>query len=203
MLQLGQALDEQADIKRLHRAQTSNLRRLASKGYLPWHQKKLENLTYVDPDLSSESWAKFVTSHGERGFSSSFGFRKERKLLKKMMREQRRRDAEVCGWIPLVRDGVKNWNLLVERIVSGLTLACGYNVTMPAAISKIKADLREQCQKQMLQKVAKANAGSAASAAYKALKPKIHLKTDYSRILSGESPGERDAANTWSPSPAP
>jgi hypothetical protein len=89
------------------------------------------------------------------GFSSVMSVNKETKLLQLLMDEQKRRDAAVCGWIPLVRNGLKQWNVLVERITTGLTLACGHNVTIPAAISKLKGDLKVHCQKQMLAKVAK------------------------------------------------
>ena len=79
--------------------------------------------------------------------------KKENELLKLMMEEQKRRDAEVTEWIPLVREGIAEWNLLVEKIGTGLTLACGYNVTLKAAVCQLKKDLKENCSKQMLAKV--------------------------------------------------
>ena len=78
---------------------------------------------------------------------------KEKELLMLMIAEQKSRDAEVTEWIPLVREGLDEWNLLIEKIGSALPLACGYNVTLKSAVGLLKADLKEECKKQMLAKV--------------------------------------------------
>ena len=169
------------------------LRQIARKGYLRWHRDPLECLSYIDPRPNSISHQAWLNTDGDKGWSSGFGGRrawkaKEKRLLDLMLAEQKKRDKTVSGWIPLVKDAIANFNALLDRIGQAMPLTCGYNVSLPYAISKLKVDLRENCRKQMLAKVVKANAGSAAMGAYKALKPKVHVETDYSRILQGESP---------------
>ena len=103
--------------------------------------------------------------------------------------EQKKYDKEVKLYLKLVFESVNQLNLLMPRLQKSLVNAVGYQLTLGSCIGKMKAELGSACE---LQRSAKAAAVATGKESAKALKkkmmPKVKMETDYSLLMTGQSP---------------
>ena len=67
----------------------------------------------------------------------------ERRLLKLMEKEQRKRNRAVRPWIPLVKTGVAQFNASIEKVANMLINSAGYQLNLTAVMGKMRRDFSE------------------------------------------------------------
>lgn len=119
--------------------------------------------------------------------------RHELRLMRRMLVEQRRRDANVKQWVGHVKTAITQLNLLLPKVQKQLINSTGYKLDLRSAVGLVKTDLKEMCA------VHKGSSGAltdglmgvgkaALTEAMKQVRPKLRLETDFTRLKEGRSP---------------
>ena len=121
----------------------------------------------------------------------------ERRLLKRMKSEQRRRDKNVKMWVGYVNESIAHVNRLLPLIQKRLIATAGYKLDLRSSIGLVKTDLIEMCAMQQggAQVIKEAKKGaivgvgkSALKELMKTIKPKVKIETDLALLKQGKSP---------------
>ena len=126
-----------------------DMKRLRKKGCMYKDKKKLTKLTFID-------------AKGKK----VVGKKKEKRLLKEMMAEQKIRDAVVKDWSKIVMDGIDKANLVMVQMRSTLSKTCKTKYTAGSVLEKIKV---------MLAAVADG-------------KPSLAIERDFKLLFKGKNP---------------
>uniref|UniRef100_A0A7S4C384 Uncharacterized protein n=1 Tax=Chrysotila carterae TaxID=13221 RepID=A0A7S4C384_CHRCT len=119
----------------------------------------------------------------------------EKKLLRVMRFEQKKRDSEIKRYVSLATAAVAQLNLLFPRLQKALNNSLGYKLSLGSAVLRMKQDFAELASKVNAKKLAMSQAGAAKDFAKESamhaltnVRPKFKMVTDYSLLMAGKSP---------------
>jgi hypothetical protein len=136
-VELATAEKALAEQKLANKAEIKRIRPLLRRGHWPGYRKALSGLRFIDPKPDSKSRLSYLESVGQgaaktKGWTSGSrvptlsAFVIEKRLLRRMKAEQKKRDKVIKGYLTLIMASVAQLNLLMPKLHKTIIETTGY-----------------------------------------------------------------------------